>query len=703
VEHYLVSTYNAKLVVLSIVVATLASYTALNLAGRVTATTGRVSRFWLVGGAFSMGIGIWSMHFIGMLAFSLPTRIGYDIPITLLSLLIAMVVSGFALFMVSRHSGGFRDLISGGVLMGLGICAMHYTGMHAMRMNPAIQYDPALFAASVVIAIVASVAALWIAFTLRGEDSLMAQRKKIFSAVIMGLAITGMHYTGMAAANFHEGSMTMVTHGVDSAWLAITIGVASFSILAITLILSVIDSRLAAQTAGLVHSLRHANEKLHHQALHDGLTKLPNRILLEDRLMQAISAAQRAQRMFAVMFIDLDRFKVINDSLGHHYGDKLLQAVSLRLTEALRSEDTVARIGGDEFIILLNEIAEPQVAAHVAQKLLESLAAPFHIDGQGQNISASIGISIYPDDGVDLRALMMHADGAMYHAKKVGRDNYQFYTPEMNAAAHAKFELEKSLRRAIDQGELELHYQPKVDIESNAIIAMEALVRWRHPQRGLVPPDEFIPLAEEIGLIIPLGAWVLQTACLQNKQWQEAGLPALRVAVNISAAQFKQKNLVEFVAQVLQDTGLDPQYLELEVTESVIMQNAEEATLLLERLHAQGIHISIDDFGTGYSSLSCLKRFPLNKLKIDRSFVRDINTDPDDAAIVNSVIALAHTLRLGVVAEGVETPEQLAFLKALGCDEYQGYHRSRPLPADEFERLLREIAAGGTMVKSRSA
>jgi EAL domain-containing protein (putative c-di-GMP-specific phosphodiesterase class I) len=232
---------------------------------------------------------------------------------------------------------------------------------------------------------------------------------------------------------------------------------------------------------------------------------------------------------------------------------------------------------------------------------------------------------------------------------------------------------------------------------------MEALVRWRHPQRGLVPPDEFIPLAEEIGLIIPLGAWVLQTACLQNKRWQEAGLPALRVAVNISAAQFKQKNLVEFVARVLQDTGLDPQYLELEVTESVIMQNAEEATLLLERLHAQGIHISIDDFGTGYSSLSCLKRFPLNKLKIDRSFVRDINTDPDDAAIVNSVIALAHTLRLGVVAEGVETPEQLAFLKALGCDEYQGYHRSRPLPADEFERLLREIAAGGTMVKSRSA
>jgi diguanylate cyclase (GGDEF)-like protein len=692
--HYLVSTYSIKLVALSIIVATFASYTALNLAGRVTATTGRASRLWLTGGAFSMGIGIWSMHFIGMLAFSLPTRIGYDIPITLLSLLIAMVVSGFALFVVSKHAGGFKKLIYGGILMGIGICAMHYTGMHAMRMNPAIHYDPLLFTASVVIAIVASIAALWIAFTLRGEDSLMAQTKKIFSAIIMGLAITGMHYTGMAAANFHQGSMTMVTWGVDSTWLATTISVASFSILAITLILSVIDSRLASQTAGLVRSLRHANEKLHHQALHDGLTKLPNRILLEDRLDQAISAAQRAQRMFAVMFIDLDRFKTINDSLGHHYGDKLLQAVSQRLTEALRSEDTVARIGGDEFIIMLNEIAEPQVAASVAQKLLESLAAPFVIEGQEQNISASIGISIYPNDGSDLRALMMHADGAMYHAKKTGRDNYQFYTPEMNTAAHARLELEKSLRRAIDHDELELHYQPKVDIDSNEIIAMEALVRWRHPKKGLISPAEFIPLAEEIGLIIPLGAWVLKTACLQNRKWQEAGLPTLRVAVNISAAQFKQKNLVEFVSQVLHDTELDPQYLELEVTESVIMQNAEEAALLLEKLHAQGIHISIDDFGTGYSSLSCLKRFPLNKLKIDRSFVRDINTDPDDAAIVNSVIALAHTLRLGVVAEGVETPEQLAFLKALGCDEYQGYYRSQPLPADEFERLLREMAVG---------
>ncbi len=688
--HYLTSAYDAKLVVLSVIVATLASYTALNLAGRVTVTEGRTSKIWLLGGAFSMGVGIWSMHFIGMLAFSLPVRIGYDVGITVASMIIAMIVSGFALYVVSRRSIGARHLVYGGVLMGLGISAMHYTGMYAMRMDPPIHYDPLLFGCSVVIAMVASMVALWIAFTLRREDSLMAQVKKTAAAVIMGLAIAGMHYTGMAAANFHESASTLVIAHVDNSWLAITITITSFSILGITLLLSVIDSRLASQTAGLVHSLRHANEKLHHQALHDNLTHLPNRTLLEDRITQAISSAERTGRHFAVIFLDLDRFKTINDSLGHHYGDKLLQAVAKRLGEVLRVEDTIARIGGDEFVILLNNIGDPQMAANVAQKILTTLSEPLSIEGQEQNISTSIGISIYPDDGRNLRALMVNADGAMYHAKKMGRANYQFFTPEMNAAAHARLEMEKRLRWAIEHNELELHYQPKVDVASGEITAMEALVRWRHPHKGLIMPAEFIPVAEEIGLIIPLGAWVLMKACEQNRKWQDAGLPALRVAVNLSVAQFRQKYLVEFIAQVLRETGLSADYLELEVTESVIMQDTEEAALILGRLHAQGIHLSIDDFGTGYSSLSCLKRFPLDKLKIDRSFVSDIGADSNDSAIVKSVIALAHSLKLGVIAEGVETEAQLNFLKSMGCDEYQGYYRSRPLPADEFAALLRE-------------
>ncbi|HEV7619944.1 MAG TPA: EAL domain-containing protein [Burkholderiaceae bacterium] len=697
---YLVGGYDAKLVILSIIVATLASYTALNLAGRITVSEGRASKMWLLGGAFSMGTGIWAMHFIGMLAFSLPIQIGYDIPITLLSLFIAMGVAGFALFLVSRPQVSVTNFFAGGTLMGLGISAMHYTGMHAMRMNPAIMYNLVLLALSVLVAISASIVALWIAFTLREENSLLGHSKKVFSALILGLGITGMHYIGMAAANFAGNSICLVQRGVDSYWLAITISLVTLCILSITLLLSVIDSHLASHTAGLTRSLRRANEQLHHLVLHDNLTRLPNRTLLEDRITQAISSAQGLGKLFAVMLLDLDRFKTINDSLGHHYGDKLLQAVAQRLTETLRAEDTVARIGGDEFVVLLKEIAEPQAAANIAQKLLTALSEPFYIEDQEQNMSSSIGISIYPNDGLDLRALMVNADGAMYHAKKMGRNNYQFFTREMTAVAGARLELEKSLRRAMENREFELHYQPKVNVKSGAVTAMEALIRWRDPQKGLISPVEFIPLAEELGLIIPLGAWVLITACQQNRQWQVAGLPKIRVAVNLSAVQFRQKNLVEFISQVLEDTGLDASFLELEVTESVIMQNAEEATLVLEKLHAKGIHISIDDFGTGYSSLSYLKRFPLDTLKIDRSFVRDISSDPDDAAIVKSVIALAHSLRLGVIAEGVETEEQLAFLSALGCDEYQGYYRSRPVPAEEFAQLLRE--SDGTVKKHLS-
>jgi diguanylate cyclase (GGDEF)-like protein len=433
--------------------------------------------------------------------------------------------------------------------------------------------------------------------------------------------------------------------------------------------------------------------------LHDSLTRLPNRSLLEDRIGQALTASARSGKRFALMFLDLDRFKTINDSLGHHYGDKLLQGVAGRLTQCLRAEDTVARLGGDEFVVLLGEVSGPAVAASIAQKLLDSLTLPIAVEGQAQNVSVSVGISLYPDDGTSLRELMSNADSAMYHAKKMGRGNFQFFAPEMNAAAGARLLLEQALRRALENDEFELHYQPKVDVASGEVHAMEALVRWRSPERGLVPPDEFIGVAEEIGLIIPLGAWVLREACRQNRAWQLAGLPRLRVAVNLSAYQFRQKDLSEFVAGVLLETGLDGACLELEVTESVVMHNPADAALILERLHGQGIHISVDDFGTGYSSLSYLKQFRLDTLKIDRSFVRHISSDADDAAIVRSIIALAHSLRLQVIAEGVETDEQLDYLRQLGCDQYQGYLRSKPLPAAQFEAMLR----GAVPVQLRAA
>ncbi|MFL6711069.1 MAG: putative bifunctional diguanylate cyclase/phosphodiesterase [Massilia sp.] len=666
----------------------MASYTALNLTGRVAATQGKVSLLWLLGGAVAMGSGIWSMHFIGMLAYSLPMKMNYDLGITIISLLAAIGVSAFALAIVARATVNWLHLVGGGVLMGIGICVMHYLGMYAMQMAPAIEYNPRIVAASVAIAIGAAIAALWLAFTLRGGNSLLGHAKKAGAAVVMGLAIIAMHYTGMEAARFDPGAVCTTLGGVDGNWLATLVGVASMSLLTIALLLSVVDSRLASRTASLVRSLSQANRKLHHLALHDSLTRLPNRILLEDRLGQAIHASERSGKRFAVMFLDLDRFKTINDSLGHQYGDKLLQGVAERLRGCLRAEDTVARLGGDEFVVLLGEVASPSVVSSIAQKLLDTMAAPIMIENQQQSVSVSVGISVYPEDGRILRELMSNADSAMYYAKKMGRANYQFFAPEMNAAAGERLKLEQALRRALVQNEFALHYQPKVDVASGKLVAMEALVRWHCPERGLVPPSEFIGVSEEIGLIIPLGAWVLREACRQNRAWQVAGLPHLRVAVNLSAYQFRQKDLPEFIAGILAEEGMDPSCLELEVTESVVMHNPVDAACILERLHAQGIHISVDDFGTGYSSLSYLKQFRLDTLKIDRSFVRDISSDADDAAIVRSVIALAHSLRLKVIAEGVETDEQLAYLRELGCDEYQGYLRSKPLPAAEFEQLL---------------
>lgn len=696
---YLTGSYQPGLVLLSVIVAMMASYTALNLTGRVTATRGRTSRLWLLGGAVAMGTGIWSMHFIGMLAYSLPVKMSYDLGITILSLLAAVAVSAFALRLVSGAAVTRWNYLSGGILMGLGICAMHYLGMHAMQMSPAIDYNPPVVAASVAIAIAASVAALWLAFTLRTGNTLLAHAKKAGAAVVMGLAIIAMHYTGMEAARFDPATVCTTQGGVDGNWLAVFVGLAAISLLTIALLLSVVDSRLAARTATLVRSLSNANRKLHHLALHDSLTRLPNRSLLEDRILHAIASGERSGKRFAVMFLDLDRFKTINDSLGHHYGDKLLQGVAERLTQSLRAEDTVARLGGDEFVVLLEDVASPNMVAKIAQKLLETMAEPILVEGQKQSVSVSVGISIYPDDGTTLRELMSNADSAMYHAKKMGRANHQFFAPEMNAAAGARLKLEQALRRALEQDEFELHYQPKVDVASGEVMAMEALVRWRSPERGLVPPNEFIGVSEEIGLIIPLGAWVLREACRQNRAWQLAGLPRLRVAVNLSAYQFRQKDLPEFVASVLAETGMDATCLELEVTESVVMHNPMEASRILQRLHGQGIHISVDDFGTGYSSLSYLKQFRLDTLKIDRSFVRDISSDADDAAIVRSVIALAHSLRLKVIAEGVETDEQLDYLRELGCDQYQGYLRSKPVPANQFEALLREAQANGVPLR----
>ena len=431
-----------------------------------------------------------------------------------------------------------------------------------------------------------------------------------------------------------------------------------------------------------------AEERLAYLAQYDSLTGLPNRSLFRDRLTQAMVRAKRNDRILALMFLDLDHFKEINDSLGHSTGDEVLQAVAGRLRASLRLVDTIARLGGDEFTIILENIARPDDVTMVAQKIWSAFSDPLVIQGREIFVTASIGITLYPRDVEDIDALLQTADIAMYHAKEEGRNTYEFYAAEMHDHAAERLNMEALLRRALERQEFLLHYQPKVTVHGGRIVGMEALIRWNSKELGVVSPAKFIPLAEKTGLIVPIGEWVLKVACAQNKAWQARGLPALLMSVNLSARQFQQKNLVEMIVGAIEATGLGARFLELEITESMIMHRPEKAIAVLQQLHDIGVQLSVDDFGTGYSSLAYLKRFPVQKLKIDQSFVRDITTDAEDAAIVGAVVAMAKSLELNVIAEGVETPEQLAFLAKLDCDEYQGYLFSRPLPADEIERSL---------------
>jgi diguanylate cyclase (GGDEF)-like protein/PAS domain S-box-containing protein len=450
-----------------------------------------------------------------------------------------------------------------------------------------------------------------------------------------------------------------------------------------------------------VTELREAEQRIRYLAYFDRPTGLPNRQFFVERLTQALTAARRHHRQLGVLTLDLDQFKRINDTLGHAVGNELLLEVAQRLTGTLRLEDVVAagnlpvdtkegvaRLDGDEFSLLISDLAHYHDAAKVARRLLEELRKPFRVGGQEVFVTASVGMALYPLDGEDAESLMKNAGAAMHFAKEQGRDNYQFYSRAMNATALEKLSLESQLRKALERDEFLLHYQPKIHSGSRKIVGLEALIRWRHPELGMVPPSQFIPVAEESGLIVPIGDWVLRAACAQNEAWRRSGYPAVHVAVNIAMLHFRQGNLVASIGDALERTGLDPSLLEIELTESMLMQSVDTTLETLHRLKEMGVRLAIDDFGTGYSSLSYLKRFPLDTLKIDRSFIRDLPRDAEDAAITKAIIAMSHSLRLAVVAEGVETTEQLAFLQQHGCDVVQGYLFSRPVNADDFGALL---------------
>jgi diguanylate cyclase (GGDEF)-like protein/PAS domain S-box-containing protein len=951
----LTASYNPWLVTLSVIIAVIASYTALSLAERVSASSGRNPYYWFAGGAVSMGIGIWSMHFIGMLAFHLPIPLAYDITLTGASVVPAILASGVALFEIRRGNRTLVTLFVAAVIMGGGISTMHYTGMAAMRMFPPISYDSVPFTFSILIAVGASMAALEIAFQLQVEaGSSYIISKKIVSAMIMGVAIAGMHYTGMAAANFVEGSVCLATpQGISPTWLAVLVGAGSTSVLVLTLMVSVFDSRLADQNARAVEKLSRVNaelnlraeklaqamteelrssagkdqllaaivkqtsdtiitqdlegrisswnpaaelmfgyleeeilgnrlddvlllqnsgagagisgrsrsgysdiaesvatrsdggsmhvavsvaplldgngdqsgkihiirditgrkqaeeeirtlsqaieqspvsvvitdpdaniqyvnrtfekvtgysaadaigsnprilksdntpdavyqdmwqtitdgkawqgefqnrkqngdlfweqmhiapvldesEKILHflavkedvtlrkqqeerilrQAHFDSLTELPNRFLSLDRLSQLLKDAERNGELVAVLFLDLDDFKKINDSLGHDTGDKLLVEAASRLRDVVRSGDTVGRLGGDEFIILLGGLANPTDASPVVENLLELFRDSFRVDGRELMLTASVGVAVYPDDGDTPSELLRNADSAMYHSKDQGRNTYFYFTDAMNRDVSRRLMIEEQMHGALDRGEFRLCYQPQVDIPSRSITSVEALLRWNNPALGEISPEEFIPIAEQTGLIVPIGRYVLTQALAMAATWQRKQETPLSMAVNLSPRQFRDPDLAAFVERSLIESGISSNCMELEITEGVLMSGHSYIDRALHDLSAMGVSIAMDDFGTGYSSLSYLRSYPFDVLKIDRSFINDITVDKADLELVTAAIAMAHGLGLKVVAEGVETEEQLEILAALGCDLAQGFLFSRPEPTEAITRML---------------
>jgi len=450
--------------------------------------------------------------------------------------------------------------------------------------------------------------------------------------------------------------------------------------------------RTGKRILGLQSELISARESIRVQAVRDPLTGLPNRLLFVDRLTEKLLSSKRDGTKIAVMFLDLDHFKYINDTLGHNAGDQLLKDVSARLKDTCREMDTIARMGGDEFTIIINDAESYEIPESIAKRIIQALSEPFHIAGHELFVTSSIGVSIFPEDGKDVETLVMNADSAMYHAKEHGRNAYHFYTESLNSAGYERLHLESALRHCIEKNELVLHYQPRMDMKTGFITGVEALVRWNNPEVGILYPLQFIGLAEETGLIESISLWILTQACSQNKAWQDAGHSCIEISVNISPRLLQRTDLTGMVTQVLNDTGLEAKYLNLEVTENTLMQNPENAVQILDAVREMGVKISIDDFGTGYSSLSCLRRLPIDFLKIDRSFVNQITVEPDAAAIASTIVAMAHTLKLKVTAEGVETSEQVEFLRSIECDEIQGFIISKPLPNTEIPRLLENNA-----------
>lgn len=657
--------YNYYIVGLSIAIAILASYSALNITSKISDSNGNKSKFfWLFGGAMVMGTGIWSMHFVGMLAMHMNMNVRYDVFLTIMSMLVSVVSSFIAFYITMPKNINWFKIAIGGFIMGSGIVTMHYTGMEAMVMHAEISYAPGIWVLSAIIALVASYAALLLFLRFRNHPK--SSFLKWGSAVVMGFAVCGMHYTGMKAARFeaHAGMLTQQPQSVDFL-LLYGVTVAIFAILLISW--------------GAMFFDRHVLEKLAYQ---DTITGLPNRNDM-NRFFETNSETEQ----ITILFLDLDQFKAINDTLGHNVGDLLVQEVGKRLRQFIGNGQQVFRIGGDEFLIILKQ-SDPVYAQHLADDILQQIKNVYYIDGNELYVTASIGISIGSVHSSDRTTLLKNADTAMYKAKGLGKNQQCLYDEEMGLQEVRKMELEKDLQRALELKEFFIVYQPKWNVQSDRLVGFEALLRWKHPRLGVISPLEFIPIAEETGLIIPMTRWTLEEACKQCRIWQKSGI-VQPVSVNLSVRLFHGDNLLELIQHVLDKANLEPRLLELEIAESMVLHDVNDIIRQLGNIRSLGVKVSMDDFGTGYSSIGLLDRIPIDALKLDRQFTNDLDT-PSKRAIVNAIVLMAENLNLDVIAEGVDNKEHIDFLTGLGCHVMQGYYYGKPMDINEIKVWMYE-------------
>ncbi|MDY1038929.1 bifunctional diguanylate cyclase/phosphodiesterase [Lelliottia sp. CFBP8978] len=686
--------WDPVLIAISFLVAFIASFVALDSAGKISGASRKMALWWRMAGGVTLGIGIWSMHFIGMLSMKMPIPASYHLWLTVASLGIAILASTVAInIAVPGHSLSFLRWFFSTLILSAGVVAMHYTGMAALMFGDNIAWNMNVVMLSVLIAIVAAGAALWLAFHLRHRQKGVFINR-MAAAFLMGLAICAMHYTGMSAANFHHGTHS-IPGGISELGLSIWVSSTTLALLGIMLIISLVDSHF--RTHRLTENLRQLNKQLELQARFDALTGLANRHQMDLSMQDCLHTSLLNKKQFAVMFLDIDHFKVVNDAWGHQVGDELLISIAQRITAKLTPGMTLARLGGDEFILLLPDCDDDKITA-LTMSLLDDIRRPFVICGHVLNITLSTGVSLYPQHGETLHELKFKADAAMNHIKQEGRNGWAIYRPEMTKSISAEPSFVKDLSRALEREQFELWYQPTWHAEGKEIHGFEALLRWHHPEQGVLLPAVFLPSLEKTGLIIPVGVWAIEQACRQLRFWTEQGFGQWTLSFNLSPIQFEQPDIFDVISGAMKKYNLAPSRLILEVTESTALKNLERSIELLNAFNDAGFIVSIDDFGTGYSNLLMLNVLPAKELKIDKSFVDSLLENEKSKKIVETIINVARTMEMVVVAEGIETEAQQQMLAALGCDYLQGYYFSRPLPAEQVPWLVLQNKSGKQII-----